>query len=121
MQFILMGLLGEVLARTYFESQGKSPYKRAHNTNLDRAPKRRRNASNATGSFSMQCNCLQSEVHPDVNSGHCQWGPASNFRRLRSHMGGAPPRGEGHHLSIPAVRAPPLRESRDFPALESRL
>ena len=25
-QFILMGLLGEVLSRTYFESQGKSPY-----------------------------------------------------------------------------------------------
>ena len=25
-QFISMGLMGEVLARTYFESQGKSPY-----------------------------------------------------------------------------------------------
>jgi glycosyltransferase involved in cell wall biosynthesis len=40
MQFILMGLLGEVLARTYFESQGKSPYSVRTTRNLDRAPKR---------------------------------------------------------------------------------
>jgi glycosyltransferase involved in cell wall biosynthesis len=40
MQFILMGLLGEVLARTYFESQGKSPYSVRTTRNLNRAPKR---------------------------------------------------------------------------------
>jgi glycosyltransferase involved in cell wall biosynthesis len=40
MQFILMGLLGEVLARTYFESQGKSPYSVRTTRNLDTAPKR---------------------------------------------------------------------------------
>jgi glycosyltransferase involved in cell wall biosynthesis len=40
MQFILMGLLGEVLARTYFESQGKSPYSVRTTRNLDRAPRR---------------------------------------------------------------------------------
>lgn len=39
MQFILMGLLGEVLARTYFESQGKSPYSVRTTRNLDRAPR----------------------------------------------------------------------------------
>lgn len=40
MQFILMGLLGEVLARTYFESQGKSPYSVRTTRNLDPASKR---------------------------------------------------------------------------------
>jgi hypothetical protein len=35
-----MGLLGEVLSRTYFESQGKSPYSVRTTRNLDRAPKR---------------------------------------------------------------------------------
>jgi hypothetical protein len=39
-QFILMGLLGEVLARTYFESQGKAPYSVRTTRNVDRAPKR---------------------------------------------------------------------------------
>jgi hypothetical protein len=34
-QFISMGLLGEVLARTYFESQGKSPYAVRSTCNLE--------------------------------------------------------------------------------------
>jgi glycosyltransferase involved in cell wall biosynthesis len=40
-QFILMGLLGEVLTRTYFESQGKVPYSVRATRNLDgtRRPK----------------------------------------------------------------------------------
>jgi hypothetical protein len=40
-QFILMGLLGEVLTRTYFESQGKVPYSVRTTRNLDdqRRPK----------------------------------------------------------------------------------
>jgi hypothetical protein len=40
MQFILMGLLGEVLSRTYFESQGKMPYGVRTTRNLDRQPRR---------------------------------------------------------------------------------
>lgn len=40
MQFILMGLLGEVLSRTYFESQGKSPYSVRMTRNLDQSSKR---------------------------------------------------------------------------------
>jgi glycosyltransferase involved in cell wall biosynthesis len=39
-QFILMGLLGEVLARTYFESQGKAPYSVRTTRNVPAAPKR---------------------------------------------------------------------------------
>jgi glycosyltransferase involved in cell wall biosynthesis len=37
-QFILMGLLGEVLARTYFESQGKTPYAVQTTRNLGTIP-----------------------------------------------------------------------------------
>ncbi len=40
MQFILMGLLGEVLSRTYFESQGKSPYSVRTTRNCDVSTKR---------------------------------------------------------------------------------
>ena len=40
MQFILMGLLGEVLSRTYFESQGKSPYSVRTTRNCDGGAKR---------------------------------------------------------------------------------
>lgn len=40
-QFISMGLLGEVLTRTYFESQGKSAYTVRATLNLDAAEKRR--------------------------------------------------------------------------------
>ena len=40
-QFISMGLLGEVLTRTYFESQGKSAYTVKATLNLDAAEKRR--------------------------------------------------------------------------------
>lgn len=36
-QFILMGLLGEVMSRTYFESQGKTPYSVRTTRNLDAA------------------------------------------------------------------------------------
>lgn len=39
-QFILMGLLGEVLSRTYFESQGKSPYSVRTTRNCDGKAKR---------------------------------------------------------------------------------
>jgi glycosyltransferase involved in cell wall biosynthesis len=39
-QFILMGLLGEVLARTYFESQGKAAYAVRTTRNAEPAPKR---------------------------------------------------------------------------------
>jgi glycosyltransferase involved in cell wall biosynthesis len=39
-QFISMGLLGEVLARTYFESQGKKAYAVRNTVNLEQAPKR---------------------------------------------------------------------------------
>jgi hypothetical protein len=42
-QFILMGLLGEVLTRTYFESQGKPPYTVRNTLNLD-PPKKRKAA-----------------------------------------------------------------------------
>jgi glycosyltransferase involved in cell wall biosynthesis len=40
-QFILMGLLGEVLTRTYFESQGKTPYavRTTRNLSAGRRPK----------------------------------------------------------------------------------
>jgi glycosyltransferase involved in cell wall biosynthesis len=37
-QFILMGLLGEVLSRTYFESQGKTPYSVRTTRNLGTMP-----------------------------------------------------------------------------------
>jgi len=37
-QFILMGLLGEVLSRTYFESQGKAPYAVRTTRNLGAVP-----------------------------------------------------------------------------------
>ena len=40
-QFISMGLLGEVLARTYFESQGKSAYLVRTALNLEESEKRR--------------------------------------------------------------------------------
>jgi hypothetical protein len=40
-QFISMGLLGEVLSRTYFESQGKSAYTVRATLNLDAEMKRR--------------------------------------------------------------------------------
>jgi glycosyltransferase involved in cell wall biosynthesis len=40
-QFISMGLLGEVLTRTYFESQGKPAYTVRATLNLDAAEKRR--------------------------------------------------------------------------------
>jgi glycosyltransferase involved in cell wall biosynthesis len=42
-QFISMGLLGELLTRTYFESQGKTPYAVRNTLNLD-APAQRRAA-----------------------------------------------------------------------------
>ncbi len=41
LQMISMGLLGEVLSRTYFESQGKSAYLVRTALNLDDAEKRR--------------------------------------------------------------------------------
>ena len=44
MQFILMGLLGEVLSRTYFESQGKTPYAVRTTRNLGTAPPAQRAA-----------------------------------------------------------------------------
>jgi glycosyltransferase involved in cell wall biosynthesis len=40
-QFISMGLLGELLARTYFESQGKAAYTVRATLNLDDEPKHR--------------------------------------------------------------------------------
>src|SRR5262249_374875 len=40
-QFLSMGLLGEVLTRTYFESQGKSPYAVRTTLNLEQSPRRR--------------------------------------------------------------------------------
>jgi glycosyltransferase involved in cell wall biosynthesis len=40
-QFISMGLLGEVMTRTYFESQGKSAYTVRTTLNLDEPPARR--------------------------------------------------------------------------------
>ena len=43
-QFISMGLLGELLARTYFESQGKSAYVVRATLNLDPSAERRRAA-----------------------------------------------------------------------------
>jgi glycosyltransferase involved in cell wall biosynthesis len=43
-QFILMGLLGEVLARTYFESQGKTPYAVRTTRNLGTGPPTQRAA-----------------------------------------------------------------------------
>jgi hypothetical protein len=42
-QFISIGLLGELLTRTYFESQGKTPYAVRNTLNLD-APVQRRAA-----------------------------------------------------------------------------
>jgi glycosyltransferase involved in cell wall biosynthesis len=43
-QFILMGLLGEVLSRTYFESQGKTPYAVRTTRNLGAGPPTQRAA-----------------------------------------------------------------------------
>lgn len=43
-QFISMGLLGEVLSRTYFESQGKKAYAVRRTVNLDRQQEQRRAA-----------------------------------------------------------------------------
>ena len=43
-QFILMGLLGEVLSRTYFESQGKTPYAVRTTRNLGAGPPAQRAA-----------------------------------------------------------------------------
>ena len=43
-QFISMGLLGELLARTYFESQGKSAYTVRTTLNLEPLAERRRAA-----------------------------------------------------------------------------
>ena len=43
-QFISMGLIGEVLTRTYFESQGKSAYVVRATLNLDKPAERRRAA-----------------------------------------------------------------------------
>ncbi len=43
-QFVSMGLLGELLARTYFESQGKSAYVVRATLNLDKPAERRRAA-----------------------------------------------------------------------------
>jgi hypothetical protein len=40
-QFISMGLLGELLTRTYFESQGKSAYVVRATLNLDKPAERR--------------------------------------------------------------------------------
>ena len=40
-QFISMGLLGEVMTRTYFESQGKSAYTVRTTLNLEEPPARR--------------------------------------------------------------------------------
>jgi glycosyltransferase involved in cell wall biosynthesis len=40
-QFISMGLLGEVMTRTYFESQGKTAYTVRSTLNLEAGPKRR--------------------------------------------------------------------------------
>jgi hypothetical protein len=40
-QFLSMGLLGELLARTYFESQGKPAYSVRSTINLDTPPARR--------------------------------------------------------------------------------
>jgi hypothetical protein len=40
MQFISLGLIGEVLARTYFESQGKPPYQVRATWNLQADPTR---------------------------------------------------------------------------------
>jgi hypothetical protein len=36
-----MGLIGEVLSRTYFESQGKTPYGVRATLNLDKPPERK--------------------------------------------------------------------------------
>ena len=41
-QFMSMGLLGELMARTYFESQGKTSYTVRTTLNLKRSPKRKR-------------------------------------------------------------------------------
>ena len=40
-QFLSLGLMGEVLARVYFESQGKRPYTVRDRRNLDAAGARR--------------------------------------------------------------------------------
>jgi hypothetical protein len=40
-QFISMGLIGELLTRTYFESQGKTAYTVRSTLNLERVDQRR--------------------------------------------------------------------------------
>ncbi len=40
-QFILMGLLGELMTRTYFESQGKKSYAVRNTLNLEQITKRK--------------------------------------------------------------------------------
>jgi hypothetical protein len=44
-QFVSLGLIGEVLARIYFESQGKAPYVVRETRNLDPAAPRQRAAA----------------------------------------------------------------------------
>jgi hypothetical protein len=40
-QFLSMGLIGELLSWTYFESQGKTPYMVRNTLNLEETPNRR--------------------------------------------------------------------------------
>ena len=40
-QFISLGLIGEVLTRTYFESQGKAAYTVRTTVNLEEPPRRK--------------------------------------------------------------------------------
>jgi hypothetical protein len=40
-QFISLGLLGELVTRTYFESQGKRAYTVRDTLNMDATPRRR--------------------------------------------------------------------------------
>jgi hypothetical protein len=40
-QFLSLGLMGEVMARIYFESQGKPPYVVRERRNLDPVPTRK--------------------------------------------------------------------------------
>jgi hypothetical protein len=44
-QFVSLGLMGEVLTRVYYESRGKRPYAVRERRNLDRPPVRDRAAA----------------------------------------------------------------------------
>ena len=64
-QFVSLGLMGEVLARVYFESQGKRPYAVRERRNLEAPAPRSRLDCRLNVVFSIQCSVFSQR------GGHC--------------------------------------------------